>query len=237
MTCELSVIILAGGQGTRLRSVVRDRPKILAPVNGIPFFEYLYKWLVKSLQDVKYNIFVSVGFLQEQVVEYVAKQKIPVTLIPEYEPLGTLGAVNNALTWTTSKYILVLNGDTIFDGCLKDSFYAFCSKPNIPLLIVKEDFDTERYCAYSINKNNGLLRIDNDSGSLISMGAVFTKASLVLEYASRAMEIGSSKPMMDADFLGYTDLRPYVLTKETFFLDIGTPMSLNVAQSTLKLYV
>jgi NDP-sugar pyrophosphorylase family protein len=57
---NIDVVILAGGLGTRLRNVVGDRPKVLAPVAGRPFLEYLLRWLIKYKAR---RIFISVGYL------------------------------------------------------------------------------------------------------------------------------------------------------------------------------
>ena len=66
----LDAIILAGGLGTRLRSVVQDLPKCMAPVGGHPFLYYLLEYLKK--QGVR-RVILSLGYLHETVEEWIAK--------------------------------------------------------------------------------------------------------------------------------------------------------------------
>ena len=70
----MEVIILAGGQGTRLRSVVQDIPKCLAPVAGRPFLRYMLDYL--STYPVDHVVF-SVGYLKEQVMSFVQAHTWP----------------------------------------------------------------------------------------------------------------------------------------------------------------
>ena len=61
-------IILAGGLGTRLRSVVTDQPKVLAPVNGQPFLKYIIDYVFSQGCT---HIILSTGYLHEKVEEFV----------------------------------------------------------------------------------------------------------------------------------------------------------------------
>ena len=69
----LDAIILAGGLGTRLRSVVQDLPKCMAPVGGHPFLYYLLEYLKK--QGVR-RVILSLGYLHETVEEWIAKPRL-----------------------------------------------------------------------------------------------------------------------------------------------------------------
>ncbi|MBQ9597448.1 MAG: NTP transferase domain-containing protein, partial [Bacteroidales bacterium] len=86
----MEVVILAGGLGTRLRVAVADTPKCLAPVAGRPFLQWLLEWL--ALYPVDKVIF-SVGYLKEQVIEFVRSGNWPFTCLfaSEESPLGTGG--------------------------------------------------------------------------------------------------------------------------------------------------
>ena len=62
-------IVLAGGLGTRLRSVIPDLPKCMAPINGKPFIDYL----IDNLQTQGVNNFIfSLGYKSEAFEEYLA---------------------------------------------------------------------------------------------------------------------------------------------------------------------
>lgn len=110
---NLEAIILAGGLGTRLRSVVSDVPKPMAPVAGKPFLDYLIRYLIK--QGVS-RIILSVGYKGDIIIEYFQSNPCGVELsfAFEKEPLGTGGAIMNGVKMCQGESCLVLNGDTFF---------------------------------------------------------------------------------------------------------------------------
>ncbi len=106
-------IILAGGLGTRLRSVVSDRPKCLALVDGRPFLEYLITYLSKK--NIRHFIF-SLGYKSEMIIEFLNQKfpKLNYSYVTEDEPLGTGGAIKLALGKSKTERVLICNGDTFF---------------------------------------------------------------------------------------------------------------------------
>ena len=106
-----SVVILAGGLGTRLRSVVADKSKVMAPIAGKPFLEYQLNYLQK------YNItkvYLCVSYMKDSIMDYFGNNYhgLSIEYLAEEQPLGTWGAVRNALLKSPSKYCIVLNGDS-----------------------------------------------------------------------------------------------------------------------------
>lgn len=124
-------VILAGGLGTRLRSVVPDRPKVLAEVAGRPFLGVLLDHLFS--QGVGRAV-LCVSYRKEQIVEYVRREKAAhdrwgaVVFSEENEPLGTGGAVKNAEEMVRSEHFFVLNGDTLSGVPLPKLYDAHRSK-------------------------------------------------------------------------------------------------------------
>lgn len=117
---SLPAIILAGGLGTRLRSVVADRPKVLAPVAGAPFLAHLLRHLgAEGITEVV----LATGHLGEQVeafVEASAPDGMRVQCVREEEPLGTGGALAFAARSAgVDRPFFALNGDTFFGGRLR----------------------------------------------------------------------------------------------------------------------
>jgi len=107
------IIILAGGFGTRLQSIVKDVPKPMAPIAGKPF---LY-WLLNYIS--KYNppkIILCTGYKHEVIEDYFGNlfEGIPLVYSIETEPLGTGGAIKKAFDLTTCERLIALNGDTFF---------------------------------------------------------------------------------------------------------------------------
>lgn len=110
----IEVIILAGGFGTRLRGVVSDLPKPMAPVNGKPFLSYILNELSK--QGVG-RVILSVGYMAEKIVSFFGVSYLGMELVYviEDQPLGTGGALKLAMQKCTQDHVYVFNGDTYLE--------------------------------------------------------------------------------------------------------------------------
>lgn len=121
------VVVLAGGLGTRLRTVTLDKPKILAPLPYDPsqsFLTFYVRWLLA--QGAKHIVF-SLGYRAELVIEQLHQLQASETCkaavidyVVEPEPLGTLGGIRFALAQKNIKEAVVLNGDTLVRLSLAD---------------------------------------------------------------------------------------------------------------------
>ncbi|HMB93038.1 MAG TPA: nucleotidyltransferase family protein [Rhodothermales bacterium] len=150
-------VILCGGLGTRLRGVVDDRPKVLAPVAGEPFLGYLLDHLQgQGISD----IVLSTGHLGELVEDYVGsgdRWGVRVRCVREPEPLGTGGAlrfVADALD--VQEPFLVLNGDTFFSDALSQlvDFHAMRPEAQATLALV-EVMQAARYGTVEADPKTG----------------------------------------------------------------------------------
>ncbi len=111
ISCEIDVLILCGGAGSRLRPLISDRPKAMALIEGRPFLDILVDDLVK--QGFRRIIFC-VGHLKEQIVDrFKLRNDADFKFSEEVVLLGTGGAVQNALSMVHSSTLLILNGDSI----------------------------------------------------------------------------------------------------------------------------
>lgn len=112
----MEAIVLAGGLGTRLRSVVSDRPKVMAPIddNGRPFLSFILDQLVKAGTT---HLVLAVGYMRNVITDYYGKsyKGIPITYSIEEAPLGTGGAIKKALRLCKEDLVLVTNGDSYVD--------------------------------------------------------------------------------------------------------------------------
>lgn len=149
----MEVIILAGGLGTRLRSVVSEVPKCMAPVAGKPFLWYLLKYLTKY--DVN-KVILSVGYLREVIFEWIDEVKDDFPFVFDYaveeEPLGTGGGIKLALSKATTNDVIVLNGDTFFEVNLNELIEAHRLYPSAITIALKPMREFERYGRVIINK-------------------------------------------------------------------------------------
>lgn len=106
----VDAVILCGGLGTRLQAVVGDRPKTLALVQGRPFIDILLDELIG--QGLR-RFILCIGHMKEQIVGHLARRHDAAFLYSEEDaPLGTGGAIHNALPLVASDPFLVLNGDS-----------------------------------------------------------------------------------------------------------------------------
>lgn len=109
----MQAIILAGGLGTRLRGVVHDVPKPMAPVCDKPFLEYI-------LEELNNNGFkkvvLAVGYKHEVIMDHFHNKykNIEILYSIEDSPLGTGGCIKKALNLLDDEYVYIVNGDTMF---------------------------------------------------------------------------------------------------------------------------
>jgi len=108
-------VILAGGFGTRLRSVVNDIPKALAPVGGKPFLFWLLSLL--SARGVK-RVLMLLGYGAKQISDYCGDGRewgLFIDYSVEDEPMDKGGALRFALDKIDASNFFFMNGDTFFD--------------------------------------------------------------------------------------------------------------------------
>jgi len=142
------VLILAGGLGTRLRSVVSDRPKVLAEVAGRPFITYL---LDRLGQAGFRAVTLLTGYKGEMVEEQLGftYQGLQLGYSVETIPLGTGGAIRAAARVIPCYQLLVLNGDTYFDVDYRDLVEQ--AMPGSDLMACRQVADVGRYGAVHLD--------------------------------------------------------------------------------------
>ena len=214
---------MAGGLGTRLRSVVSEVPKCMAPVAGRPFLWYLLAQL--RGYEVE-RVILSVGYLREVVQEWVAEHAgeypFEFRFAVEEQPLGTGGGIRQAASMAEGPELVVLNGDTFFDADLNQLLDARC-RSGCPIALAlkpKRDFDRygtvelgldgvirafreKQHCAEGLI-NGGVYAIDLRSGVLDGLPEKFSFEKEVLEpQCSRGRLCG--------------------IVQDGYFIDIGVP--------------
>lgn len=148
----LEAIILAGGLGTRLRNVVSDVPKCMAPVNGIPFIHFVITYLKKEGVE---RFILSLGYKSEMIIDYVNKTfpDLDIEYAIEDSPLGTGGAIKLACKKVKSSDVIILNGDTLFNINLKDLSGFHTGKKADFTVALKEMRNFSRYGSVEIDKD------------------------------------------------------------------------------------
>lgn len=106
-----AAIVLCGGMGTRIRPVLADVPKVLAPLGERTVLDIIISFFKK--QGIQ-NIILAIGYGGDKIKKYCAAHQISdLTFSQESAPLGTGGALKKALALTRSNYVIVVNGDTL----------------------------------------------------------------------------------------------------------------------------
>lgn len=147
----VDALILCGGLGTRLRPLISDRPKSLVPLGGKPLLDILVDELLR--QGCRRIIFC-VGHMQDQIVgHYRGRHDAEYVFSSELSPLGTGGAVMNALPSVRGNTMLVMNGDSICDIDYGALLRFHRTKQAAASLVV----------TLAQRKDGGLLSLDTDS--------------------------------------------------------------------------
>ena len=221
----MEAIILAGGLGTRLRSVVSEVPKCMAPVDGKPFLQFVLEWL--SRFDIT-HVVLSVGYLKEQIIDFVNARDWPfeVSYAVEKEPLGTGGGIRLALQKCRGKQVFVLNGDTFFNIDLNAlSFSAPVS------LALKPMRDFDRYGAVDWNGDlvTGFHEKQPCAEGLIN-GGIYAIDRSQLDIALYPKKFSFEKDLLEP-LAGYGLVAGEV--QDGYFIDIGIPEDYARAQREL----
>ncbi len=215
----MDAIILAGGLGTRLAPVVPHLPKTLAPIRGVPFLQVLLKQLEASRCISR--VILALGYRAAEVERSLTETppSLPVVLSVESTPLGTGGALLQALTLVHSPSVLVMNGDSYCDVSIP-ALSAFHKKRSADITIVS--------CAA------GALSADS-SGRVLSFhekgSATLVNAGIYLMNGGVFSHLSVHPCSLERDLFPSLLHRPvFTFQHAGGFIDIGTPSSYHLAQ-------
>ena len=149
------IIVLFGGLGTRLRTVLTDKPKILAPIGNKTLLDFIISMLTGAGFE---KIILSVGYLKEQVKAHCAKRNYSVIFSEEDEPLGTGGAVKAALQHITSDLFFVMNGDTIFNPDFSELYQFHKEKKGVMSMLITRGYKGDGGDVVTTNKNQRIIQ-------------------------------------------------------------------------------
>lgn len=218
----MQAIILAGGLGTRLRSVVSDRPKPMALVEGKPFLEYVLQGLKKSGID---DIIFAVGYKGGMVEEYFGDGTqfgIRARYAYEEELLGTAGAIKNAGKYVTDEQFFVLNGDTFYQMDFGDLSRIQQEKNLEMALVLRGVPDISRYGAARLT--DGLLTAFNEKNGNTGAGTI--NGGVYLMKRALLDEIPEGKVSLENECIPrwmQEGRRLGGIVNDGYFIDIGVP--------------
>jgi NDP-sugar pyrophosphorylase family protein len=226
---DLQAVILAGGKGTRLRGVVDDKPKALAEVAGRPFID----WILLGLLDhgVRRVVFCT-GYLGDHIEDHVRTlcvEGLEISYSPEANPLGTAGALRQALPLLDSDPLLVLNGDSWCDfRAVLFLNWHLSVRSRASLLLVRTS-DTARYGSVEVAAKGRILRFrEKDPAGQPG----WINAGVYLLARSCVSGLEPNKPV-SLEYEVFPRLIPeglYGFCTTCSFIDIGTPESYRQSQ-------
>ena len=223
--------VLCGGQGTRLRPVLADRPKSMALISGTPFLQLLLDRL-KS-QGVNDTI-LGTGYMAEKIESYFGsgnKVSMHIQYSREHEPLGTGGALKLAEP-LISDPILVLNGDSYVEWSLHPMLELFNAKDADLVIMLQAVADVTRYGSVGLNQDGRVIQfIEKGVGAgpgLINAGVYLLRKQII-----RNLPAGTAISLEREVFPRLLDQRVYGLVCTGPFIDIGIPDDFKRAQTLL----
>lgn len=214
-------IVLAGGLGTRLKGVIKDIPKPMAPINDIPFLQYLFNYLIK--QGVE-RVVLAVGYRYEVIEDFFGSKYKSLELVYaiEYEPMGTGGGIANALQKTLNTTCFLLNGDTFFNVSLKDLYKKHESSKAQLTLSLKEMENFDRYGTVALD-NNDRITLFNEKQPVtkgLINGGVYVITKSLFDDFKNTPKFSFEKDIMEAK-VDQINMQAYI--SDGYFIDIGIP--------------
>jgi len=230
----MEALILAGGMGTRLRSVVHDVPKPMANIAGRPFLAYLMDyWISQGIS----RFILSVSYKKDTIIDFFGTKykNTSIAYLEELEPLGTGGALMLASQILSDTFV-VLNGDTLFKVNLSKFIRNHLdSKSNWTVALFNAD-ESDRYGKINIDSIGRINNFQSGKSQVgqLSNGGVYIINPKILRESS--FKIGTKYSLEEEiiptlindgnHFFGFKE--------EAEFLDIGVPADYFKAQEILN---
>lgn len=227
-------IILAGGFGTRLQTVVNDVPKPMAPVAGKPFLDYIFLYL-KHYGIT--HVVLSTGYLAHKVSDHYKQEfnGIRVSYAVEETPQGTGGGIRLAMEQCHTEHILVLNGDSFFDVDLTTYAAQYNSCGSGGALALRKVGNAARYGTISLGSGQRISAFkEKDSiekPGLINGGVYLLNRNIFLEHTPAAKAFSIEKDFFETR---NSEIKLCGFEYEGYFIDIGIPEDYNRAQGDFK---
>jgi len=217
----MKAIILVGGEGKRLRSVINDVPKPMAPINEKPFLEYLVLQLKK--QNIK-DIIFSIGYKGSIIKSYFqdgGNWDINIEYSEEDKPLGTGGALRKAGELIDDKQFIAMNGDSYFDIEFRQLITSHEDKQAVATIGLAYVETIERYGQVEIGNDRDITKFV-EKGNSVSSG--YINGGIYILTSELINKIPFGQVSLE------TEVFPNLINKglfgvkfKRFFVDIGNP--------------
>ena len=227
---EIPALLLVGGMGTRLRSVVSLKPKPLAPVGDIPFLELLVLQL--RSQGIR-RLVMCTGHQADQIKEEFGdgrKWDVSIEYSNEPQPLGTAGAVKFAERFLSyASDFLVMNGDSLLELDFRKFMQFHLEHGGWASIAVRKVPDAARYGTVQVDALNRVVRFSEKIGMSepgVVNGGVYLFKQAILQ------RIPEGAASLEKDVLpGILEHGEFAFEQHGMFIDIGTPEDYARAQA------
>lgn len=234
---KVAAVILAGGYGTRVKHLLPNLPKPMAPVAGKPFLEWILRYLQQ--QGIEQSL-MATGYLGKVIEEHFRTQPVEgmkVACYSETQPLGTAGGFLNAVRQAaiSPQAWLVVNGDSLVVAKFRD-MAAYFDDPSIDAVILGLALENaSRYGSLVTDKRGNLLSFaEKRAGSGTINAGVYLFRHRLLEKFPQSLALSFEYEVFPSLLAKNVCIKVHAI--EAPFLDIGTPESLPQAEAFIAHY-
>lgn len=225
-------IILAGGFGTRLQSVVKDVPKCMAEVAGMPFLQHIFDYLSAQAFD---HVVLALGYKADIVIDWLEKQHylFKISYVVEEYPLGTGGAIKLAFDKVVGNEAFVINGDTFFDINTNSLLDFHKNKQAAISIALKPMTDFDRYGSVELDEDQRIISFNEKKymeQGLIN-GGVYIIDKKIFSRLNLPDKFSFENDVMESYI---KDLAIYGCQQDNYFIDIGIPSDFEKANIDLR---
>lgn len=228
----IRAFVLCGGQGTRLRSVVSDRPKSMALISGMPFLQLLLEQL--RFQQIS-DIILGTGYMAESIENYFGHGNqlgLRLHYSREFEPLGTGGALKLSEP-LISDPVLVLNGDSYVEWRLAPMLQMLEQKKADLIIVLQAVADVTRYGSVALDQDGRVTQFV-EKGAAAGSGLINAGVYLLRKEIVRGLPAGRAISLEREVFPRLLGCHVYGFVCKGLFIDIGIPDDLRRAQTLLS---
>jgi len=228
---QVDVLILCGGLGTRLRSVVGEKPKVMADINGRPFLDILLDFFK---QQGSTRIILCTGYKSEDIEDYYRNyQGLSVEFSREEEPLGTGGAIKQARSLIKSNPFLACNGDCFCNLDLATLLDFHESRQAVATDVVTKVKEAKDFGVISLAADDQITGFKEKMAS--STEHVVNAGLYCFDQKVFDLMPAEKKFSLEEDFFpSMVGQGFYGFVVDTSFYDIGTPDRLKKAEEQWK---
>jgi phosphoheptose isomerase len=229
---NVDALILAGGLGTRLKGVLVDKPKVMAPILGRPFITYLFDQLEQA--GIK-RIILCTGYKSEKIEQAFGNQYHSCELVysPETEPLGTGGALRNAFSLVKSDNCLAMNGDSYVNADLNAFMKWHFASGFAGSLLLTRVSDAGRFGTVETDTQGKITVFKEKQGIAVS-GSINAGIYLFSRQLLESIPTDRAVSIERETFPEWVQKGIGGFCVETEFIDIGTPETLAATEAFFK---